>query len=73
MKLRTVLTDIIFITQIITVIDFLYNDIEGPTKASIRFLTLERIVSDFLFTCSNSGFHYGSNDNYRLNILNAIN
>ena len=40
-------------------IDFLYNDIEGPTDASVRFLTLERIVSDYMFTCSNVGFDYG--------------
>ena len=33
-------------------IDFLYNDIEAPTQASRRFLTLERIVTDFMTSCS---------------------
>ena len=51
-------------SQIISVIDFLYNDIEGPTDASVRFLTMERIVSDYMFTCSNEGFDYGRSYRY---------
>ena len=33
-------------------INFLYEDVEAPTKASMRFLKLEKIVSDFMSTCS---------------------
>ena len=38
--------------QTLSTIDFLYEDIEAPTKASMRFLKLEKIVSDFMSTCS---------------------
>ena len=36
-------------------IDFLYHDVEAPTQASRRFLKLERIVTDFLTSCSGPG------------------
>ena len=33
-------------------ISFLYEDVEAPTEASRRFLRLEKIVSDFMSTCT---------------------
>ena len=32
--------------------DFVYRDVSAPTKASKRFLTLERMVSDLMTSCS---------------------
>lgn len=36
----------------IAMMEFLYEDVTAPTEASLRFMKLERIVSDYLSTCS---------------------
>ena len=49
-----ILTDpfIMHYSQTLAMINFLYEDVEAPTEASMRFLRLEKIVSDFMSTCT---------------------
>ena len=36
----------------VAMMEFLYDDVTAPTEASLRFMKLERIVADYLTTCS---------------------
>ena len=42
-------------------VNFLYEDVEAPTEASMRFLRLEKIVSDFMSACTGPT----ANDSFR--------
>ena len=62
--------------QTLSTIDFLYEDIEAPTKASMRFLKLEKIVSDFMSTCSGpegpGHYRYGMECSWGLSLDSII-